>query len=54
VSYLIDPPGPFDPTPQWREFLERLMSLPQDDPGVQAELHHAQSVLQDRESQEKT
>ena len=45
MAFLIDPPGPFAPRRQWEEFLVRLKSLPQDDPGVQAEIRNAKWTL---------
>src|SRR5260370_39018596 len=45
MAFLIDPPGPSAPRRQWEEFLVRLKSLPQDDPGVQAEVRNAELIL---------
>jgi acyl-ACP thioesterase len=45
MAFLIDPPEPFAARRQWEEFLVRLKSLPQDDPGVQAEIRNAERTL---------
>ncbi len=49
---LIDLPGPFAPTPQWQEFLERMLKLPQDEPQVEMAVPMAREVLAKRQADE--
>jgi hypothetical protein len=43
---LIDPPSRFAPKTQWREFLDRMMRLPQDEPQVRAAVQEARKALE--------
>jgi hypothetical protein len=42
---LIDPPRPFAPATEWRQFLERMLRLPQDEPQVQEAIREAREAL---------
>jgi hypothetical protein len=47
--FLITPPGAFDPTKKWQEYLDRLKTqLPQNDPSVRAAIRHAEEELSGR------
>jgi hypothetical protein len=43
--YLIRRPNPWASEKEWKEFLAKMMELPQDDPGVQAAVESAQDEL---------
>ena len=42
---FIDPPLPYAPKTQWRQFLARMQTLPRHDPQVQAAIEEAQEAL---------
>ena len=42
---FIDPPGPFAPKTQWRQFLAHMWTLPQHDPQVRAAIQEAHEPL---------
>jgi hypothetical protein len=42
---LIDPAGPFAPATEWRQFLERMLQLPQDEPQVQEAIREVREAL---------
>ena len=49
---LIDPPGYTAPLAQWRQFLERMLQLPQDEPQVEFAVQEARKVLARRQAEE--
>jgi hypothetical protein len=42
---FIDPPLPYAPKTQWRQFLAHMRRLPQHDPQVQAAIEEAREAL---------
>lgn len=42
---LIDPPDRYAPLKDWQDFLKQLLSLPQEDRGVQAARAEAERIL---------
>ena len=42
---FIDPPLPYAPKTQWRQFLAHMRTLPQRDPQVQAAIEEAREAL---------
>ncbi len=42
---FVDPPGPYSLKQAWRDFLEELKSVPQDDPDVKREREAAEKML---------
>jgi hypothetical protein len=49
MPYLIDPPGPFEPTRRWEEVLAQLKKMPQDDPSVRIATEEAEEQLASRQ-----
>jgi hypothetical protein len=43
--YLISRPNPWASEKEWQEFLDEMMKLPQDDPGVRGAVLAAQDEL---------
>lgn len=43
--YIIDPPSPFSPVGEWRDFLAEMETLDQDDPGVKDAIAEARRMI---------
>ncbi|GHT80970.1 hypothetical protein AGMMS49960_03640 [Betaproteobacteria bacterium] len=44
-GWILDPPECFAPIPRWQSWLEKLRSMPQDDPGVAGCIVDAEKTL---------